>query len=191
MVLRTLLCLLLLTGCSGLSPPEPEGPLTGERLVEALRDGGFVLYLRHAATEQGAPDGTLADPCSAQRGLTEAGRRDAREIGQALDRLRIPIGRVLTSPFCRTADTAELAFGEVERDDALLPEADARELVATEPDDETNTVLVGHISNIRTSTGAEPEEGGTVVFRPDGAGGFRVVAEVPPQGWQRLASRYS
>lgn len=191
MVLRVLLCLVLLTGCSGLSPPEPEGPLTGERLVEALREGGFVLYLRHTATEQDAPDGTLADPCSAQRGLTEAGRQDAREVGDALKRLRIPVGRVLTSPFCRTADTAELAFGDVERDDALLPDANAEPLVATEPQDGTNTVLVGHISNIRASTGAEPEEGGTVVFRPDGDGGFRLVAQVPPQGWQRLASRYS
>ena len=193
---RLLLCLVLLTGCSGLSAPEPEGPLTGDRLVEALQDGGLVLYLRHTATDD-APDGLPTEPCSNQRNLTDAGRRDAREIGQALRDLDVPVGRVLTSPYCRTRETAELAFGDVQVEDALLPvptgadgeergRAALRALLSEEPED-ANTFLVGHISNLRLAADASPEEGGAVVFRPDGDG-FRLVAEVPPQGFQRLAS---
>ncbi len=196
----------LLTGCGGLSAPEPAGPLTGDRLVSALRDGGLVLYLRHTETTEGGIDSvsTLGD-CSVQRELSEAGRRDARTIGIAFDALAVPVARVLTSPFCRTVETAELAFGEVSTDDALLAlastgqsEADqvqgqerVRALLADEPPDGENVVLVGHLSNVGPVTGTSPEEGGTVVFRPDGRGGFALVAEVPPQGWQRLAEQQS
>ena len=196
MILRLLVCLLLLSGCSGLSAPEPEGPLSGERLVEALREGGLVLYLRHTATEEDVPDGVPTDPCERQRGLTEQGRTQARAIGAALEALDVPVGRVLASPFCRTVETAELAFGSAEADDALLPvEAGAstaavEALLSEEPEDGTNTVLVGHISNVRPASGATPEEGGTVVFRPDGDGRFRIAAEVGPGGWQRLAERH-
>ena len=195
MIVRVSLCLLLLTGGSGLSAPEPEGPLSGERLVEALREGGLVVYLRHTATDD-APDGVPTDPCSAQRGLTDEGRTQARAIGAAFDDLDIPVGQVLASPFCRTIDTARLAFGAATPEEALLPieaggSADAaKSLLSQEPDDGTNTVLVGHISNLRPAAGATPEEGGTVVFRPSGDKRFLVVAEVGPGGWQRLAERY-
>lgn len=199
-----LVAALLLTGCAGLSAPEPEGPLTGERLVSAVRDGGLVLYLRHTETTEGGVDSvsTLGD-CSAQRELSAAGRRDAREIGAAFDDLAVPVASVLTSPFCRTVETAELAFGEARTDDALLAlastgqspaeqeaaQARVRALLAEQPPDGQNVVLVGHISNVGPVTGTSPEEGGTVLFRPDGDGGFALVAEVPPQGWQRLAER--
>lgn len=59
-ILRDLLALLLLTGCSEPSAPKPEGPLTGDALVEALQDGALVLY--DATPEEGGavvlrPDG--------------------------------------------------------------------------------------------------------------------------------------
>lgn len=189
MVVRLLLALLLVSGCGGLSAPEPEGPLSGEPLVEALRDGGYVLYLRHTATVEGAPDGVPTDPCAKQRGLTEAGRAEARALGSAIAKLDLPIGNVVASPFCRTVETAELAFGEAERDDRLLPDDEGvRDLLSDEPSS-GNRVLVGHIANLRPVAGATPEEGGTVVFRPHGDG-FSIVAEVGPGGWQRLATRY-
>jgi phosphohistidine phosphatase SixA len=190
----------LLTGC--LAAPEPQGPLTGQALVDALRDGGHVLYLRHTETTRGGVDdlATLGD-CTRQRPLSDAGRRDAREIGVAFDELGIPVGDVLASPFCRTVETARLAFGDVEADEGLLalaPDGSNREatadrvraLLADEPDDGENTVLVGHVSNLALVTSYEPEEGGTIVLRPDGER-WTLVGEVPPQGWQRLAERYS
>jgi broad specificity phosphatase PhoE len=196
---RLLLCLLLLTGCSGLSAPEPEGPLTGDRLVEALQDGGLVLFVRHTeTTADGEDDLSRPEQCEGQRSLTEQGRQQARDLGRAFEQLEIPVGRVVASPICRTAETARLAFGRTETDRALLPAEDAppteeqvaagRALLADEPAEGENTVLVGHISSIRALAGAEPEEGGTVVFRPDGDA-FLIVGEVPPGGWPRLAER--
>ena len=86
MASRVVLCLLvlLLPACSGLSEPEPDGPLTGLELVEELREGGYVLCLRHTETTRGGVDdvSTLGD-CSRQRELSDAGRTDARQIGRA------------------------------------------------------------------------------------------------------------
>lgn len=204
---------LALTACSeglprSVSPIEEgaEQSLAGEELLDALADGGLVLYLRHTETTEGGVDSvdTLGD-CSAQRELSDKGRADARQIGEAIRELDIPVGRVVASPFCRTVETAELAFDdEVTTDPALLAlastakagdtdprrEAAALALIATEPEDGTNTVLVGHVSNVEPVTGVAPEEGGTAVFRPDGAGRVTLVAEVPPDGWQRLAEEH-
>lgn len=189
--------MLLATGCAD----TPSGP---QQLVQQLRDGGHVLLLRHTETARGGIDSltTLRD-CAAQRPLTENGRQQARELGRAVNGLDIPVGRVLASPFCRTVETAELAFGPAETDDALLALASvgddgsppqqrtldaARTLVAQVPDEGTNTVAVGHVSTIGPLTGTSPAEGGTVVLRPDGNGGFDVVGEIEPGGWSELAA---
>jgi phosphohistidine phosphatase SixA len=121
--------------------------------------------------------------------------------GEAVRRLDVPVGRVLASPFCRTLETAQLAFGDVGTADALLALASvgdegspdrertleaARALAAEVPQGGTNTVLVGHVSTFEPLASTAPEEGGTVVLAPDGDGGFEVVGEVPPGGWALL-----
>lgn len=188
--------LLLAVGCSD--------PSTDQQLVEQLRDGGHVLLVRHTETARGGIDSltTLGD-CAAQRPLTGDGREQARELGRAVSALDIPVGRVAASPFCRTVETAELAFGPAETDDALLALASvgddgsppqkrtldaARALLTRAPDEGTNIVLVGHVSTIGPLTGSSPAESGTVVLRPDGDGGFDVVGEVEPGGFSELAA---
>lgn len=198
------LSLVLAASLAGCGDPAPERSpqLTGSSLVEELREGGHVFFLRHTETARGGIDSvnTLGD-CSAQRPLTDQGRQDARELGAALERLDIPIGDVVASPFCRTLETAQLAFGRAEPDDALLALASVggdgssaqertldavRALALQDPADGTNTVLVGHVSTIGPLTGVSPAEGATVVVRAvDGE--LTVVAEVQPGGWEQLA----
>ena len=189
---------LLTASCGALDEPETVRPLVGAELVEALRDGGHVLYLRHAQTPEDGADqpGSLGD-CSRQRLLDDAGRADARALGEAVRALEVPVGEVLASPYCRTVETAELAFGRAEQEDGLLtptPGASGpttrqlRRLLSTVPEAGENTALVGHLTNLRLLSTASPDEGGTVVFRPDGEG-FVLVGSVPPQGWQELAAR--
>ena len=48
------------------------------------------------------------DDCATQRNLTDAGRAEARAIGAAIRALRIPVGDVLASPYCRTMETGTL-----------------------------------------------------------------------------------
>lgn len=52
--------------------------------------------------------------CSTQRNLSEEGRRHARRIGEEFRKRQIPVGRVLSSPWCRCQETARLAFGTAE-----------------------------------------------------------------------------
>jgi phosphohistidine phosphatase SixA len=169
--------------------------------VERLRRGGYVIALRHAATDPTATDmtGDLRD-CSRQRNLNAAGRRQARAIGRAFRELGIPVGRVLASPFCRTRDTARLAFGRVRPSRALLSadffaggatarqRAGLRRLLATPPRDGTNTVLVSHEAAIDTATGVAVAEGESVIVAPRRGGRpFEVVWTVEAGTWERAA----
>ncbi len=81
-------------------------------LVQRLREGGYVLYMRHASTDMSRNDSGMSsyEDCENQRNLTDKGREEARAIGAHIERLRIPIGDVLASPYCRTMETARLAF---------------------------------------------------------------------------------
>ncbi len=77
-----------------------------------LRDGDVVLYRHALAPGGGDPPGFRLDDCRTQRNLSEAGREQARRIGEALrQRLgAVTVGAVWASPWCRTLETARLAF---------------------------------------------------------------------------------
>ena len=99
-----------LAGHSSPRPLEAQSP--AEVLVAAIQDGGKVIYLRHAATNQREVDtGRLGDR-SGQRNLSADGIRQAERLGHALRALRVPLNEILASPVFRARDTAELAFGE-------------------------------------------------------------------------------
>jgi phosphohistidine phosphatase SixA len=187
-------------GCGGDDDDDDERPAAAASAVpvERLREGGYVVTFRHAATDSGVDTTDDLSDCSRQRNLDAEGRRQSREIGRAFERLDIPVGRVLASPFCRTRDTAQLAFGRVEPTRALLsveffssPEEGRRKglrrLLRAEPQDGTNTVLVTHGSAILDAIGAEPEEGDAVIVDPGrGKRGYAVAAEVPVDDWGRV-----
>jgi hypothetical protein len=78
-------------------------------LAERLRRGGYVLAFRHAATGSETDSGGDLRDCSRQRNLSAEGRDQARGIASAFERLGIPVGAVLASPYCRTRETARLA----------------------------------------------------------------------------------
>ncbi|MCW8087411.1 histidine phosphatase family protein [Sabulicella glaciei] len=48
--------------------------------------------------------------CATQRNLSTAGRNQARRIGEAFRSAGVSVGAVLASKWCRTLETAELAF---------------------------------------------------------------------------------
>ena len=209
-------CLLLaaVTGCGGgpSGPTAPTGsaaPSTlaerpgGRDLVARLRGGGYVVFIRHAATQatQDDPRPDLDDP-STQRNLSDAGRNQARQLGRAIRRLRIPVGTVLASPYARTRETAELAFGRdrvhVTRDllNEAFPGTDDKELArrlrrlfATRPPAGQNTVLVSHGFNLQGATGLSVAEGESAIFAPGDAGRPSLVARITPQEWPSLAQQ--
>ena len=169
--------------------------------ARALQRGGLVLVLRHAATNFAKPDQdpVVLTDCRTQRNLNSQGRADARAIGRGARRLGLRIGRVLASPFCRTKQTAQLAFGRFTVSRALLntivAEHDARwraqiraarRLLGTKPAAGTLTVLVTHGSVVGDMTGHALEEGEALVFRPLGSSRFRLLGRVLPAEWRTL-----
>ncbi len=171
-----------------------------EALIEALQGGGHVIFIRHAATEidyADQVDAVMGD-CSTQRSLSEAGWQDARNIGAAFTYYRIPVAEVISSEYCRSWQTADLAFGRYIKTSDLNFEpaeeytdeqmAAMRERVtphlAAEPPEGFNIVLVGHDDPFDAATGIYPEPMGVAfVLRPDGNGGFDVLGSIEPRAW--------
>jgi broad specificity phosphatase PhoE len=181
------------------SPPAPAW-------VAGLRDGGYVIVLRHGATHTDQADTNPLDPkdTAHQRQLNDAGRAAAKSMGDALRTLKIPVGKVQTSQFQRAVETGTLlGFGEVsptadlaEGGLVVTPNennrrtAALRTLAATPPPAGTNIVLVTHKPNIVDAFGKDwfdVREGEASIFRPDGKGGFTAVARVQVAEWAPLA----
>jgi phosphohistidine phosphatase SixA len=153
---------------------------------DALRAPGAVVVLRHSYAPGGfdPPDSKL-DDCSTQRNLDEAGRAQARRIGEAFRQHGIAVGRVLSSPRCRCLDPARLAFGTVEPWDVLqgaLNDAELRRRRLAETrkiidahQEVAPLVVVTHGSVVTDLTGLNIRMGELVVLRR-AADGTRVVA---------------
>lgn len=182
-----------------------ENRLDGAALLAALQDGGHVIFFRHAQTEidyadQADPSLNVSD-CSTQRSLSEDGWQDARQIGAAFQYLDIPVGAVYSSQYCRAWQTADLAFGNYNKQPGLnfapaeeytdeqvaQMRAGIMPLLTAAPPTGTNTVVVGHDDVFESATGIYPEPQGIgFVLTPDGQGGFVIQASLAPEDWVDL-----
>jgi phosphohistidine phosphatase SixA len=171
--------------------------------VAELHKGGYVLYIRHASTNFSKNDAgmTSYEDCASQRNLTDKGREEARTIGAHFKRLAIPVGKVFASPFCRTVETAMLAFGKAEKTEEVRggpvrtddPKRydPLRKLLATPPANGTNNVVSSH-GNPYFAVFGPPylAEGEVAVVRPagvvNGSARFEAVARILPGGWESL-----
>ncbi len=180
---------------------EPAEILAGPALVQALKSGGLILYFRHTSTDFGQTDEAMSgyEDCTRQRNLTDRGREEARRIGAAIQRLGIPVGDVLASPFCRTRETAQLIFGRATvasavRGGPAVPETtdrytELRKLLSTPPRAGTNLAIASHGNPFHAvANTAYLAEGEAAVVEPLGEQGFRIVARIPKDGWETLAA---
>ncbi len=171
--------------------------LTGKALVQTLKAGGLNIYFRHARTDWSQRDQrseALAD-CKLQRNLSEEGRADAKLIGEGMKALAIPIGKIVSSPYCRCREHAEIAFGRVETSEEIAqllgePENRERRTLALrrmlgETPAEANTVIVGHQASLRAAVGIALAEGEAIIFRPGASGGV-MIGRVKPNEWAAL-----
>ncbi|MFQ3171420.1 MAG: phosphohistidine phosphatase SixA [Oleispira sp.] len=183
--------------------PSPENALNDTRLISELRQGGYILYFRHGKTDHNTFDTdrkNLSD-CSSQRLLSEEGRKEMILIGDTIKKLGIKIGSVISSPYCRSIDTATRAFGRAEinpdlkhtviADEATMNrQAKAlQKMLSKVPAIEgTNDVLSAHTANLQEAAGIWPKpEGVAIVFKPEG-NSFKYIATIQPTDWQRLLS---
>lgn len=157
-----------------------------------------MLYFRHAATDFRQNDDRMKsyEDCATQRNLVDKGRAEARAAGAVIRQLRIPVDRVLASPFCRTVETAQLLFGRAEkmaevRGGPAEPAgsdryAELKKILATPVPAGTNLAVVSH-GNPFVSVAGPPylAEGEAAIVKPLGAD-FRIVARVRVDGWEAL-----
>ena len=191
--------------------PAGASDLSGKALVETLRQGGYIIYFRHAATDWSQNDfvttegeWTSCDP-GRMRQLSSEGRLTARRIGAAMRQLKIPIGRVLSSEYCRTRETAELMeVGPVvtTRNIMNMRVAEmvggreavierAQQELGQKPPKNSNTIIVAHGNLMQAATGTYTGEAGAGVFAPQGHSRFRLVAEIAPEQWEQLANAFA
>jgi hypothetical protein len=175
-------------------------PMGARQAIAALGQGGYIVYFRHFETGADTPDQHLVrlGDCASQRQLNAKGARQAVQVRDAFQALRIPVGEVLASPFCRAWQSADMAFGRHVKVDGLkLPpsknysDADRKTmrdaltpLLGQAPAAGANTVIMGHDDNLPAAGGPEIRtQGEAVIIRPDGRGGFAVVAQIKPERW--------
>ena len=209
--------IMVVIGSIGLSLQTAVGQdLEDSGLLARLQSGGLVLLFRHGKT---GPDSEQPDAvsgryalegstkerqvayydCDRQRNLSDEGRAELRQVAEAMREIGLVIGRVLSSPMCRTRETAWLLIGQVTTADALIgpDNAERRRLVSRVPVDGNNRVLVSHgyvVSSIVPQSERPDERGQLVrghahVLEPLGDGKFRILAELGPNDWTRVAAR--
>jgi phosphohistidine phosphatase SixA len=182
-------------------------PLSGASLAHALREGGYVLVMRHADAPQ-APDAAHAAPgnTALERQLNAAGKADARVIGEGLHRLSAPIATVLSSPAFRARQTLRLEgfarpqivpeLAEAGPDMSAAGRGDRpawlKRRVAELPVRGGNTLIVTHTPNILGAFGdaaAAVAPGEVLVFGRDRSGAPALLARIKPGDWPALGAR--
>ncbi len=185
--------------------PDAVALRSGDDLIRELRKGGYVLFMRHFQTDHSkwhvdplaARHGLLAvadfRSCRDQRLLTDYGRNRARLVGQAMRLLEIPIGHVVSSPYCRATEGVELmlrrkpdeldvdliyragSFTREGMSEHLLP------ILGERPRGATNTLVMAHRPQMDDV--APIAEGETFVFEPGGGTHFKLVGKVTDEEW--------
>ncbi|QMV42629.1 histidine phosphatase family protein [Cohnella cholangitidis] len=190
-------------GASGnVATPGPASP----SLLNMLRQGGYILYVRHGEATVGADQpNVIFDDCKTQKNLSEEGKKQAELFGNLLRSLRIPVQiPVQASPLCRTRDSAALAFGadnvqvdpdwidayrlsgditQAEKERILVKLNDKLEKV---PPPGQNQVVVAHSFPQGIGLG-EISDFGTVIVRPKGQGkGYDIIDKLTLAEWESI-----
>ena len=174
--------------------------LHGVELVRALRQGGYVIVMRHTSSPRDAPAKDLANPDNPklERQLDEEGRNTAIAMGKALRELKIPVGDVLASPTYRALETVryaqlgnprtydELGDGGQSMQNGTDVQAAWLQKSVTQFPRGSNTILVTHFPNITRAfpqSSAGLADGEALIFGSGGNGGAALIARIKIEEW--------
>ena len=157
-----------------------------------LKQPGHFVLLRHSNAPGATPEpyGIDLKNCAIQRSLDDAGRAQARRIGDAFRKHGITRVRLVSSQFCRAREPAKLTkLGRVaelptlnqvflsdfsgmretaEKTDKFMKTIPAKQL----------TVLVSHVSNIQSIAGVNLSSGEMAIVHIDAAGAVAVDGRI-------------
>jgi phosphohistidine phosphatase SixA len=143
----------------------------------ALAVGGHVALIRHGNAPPGYggdPPGFRFDDCKTQRNLDDAGREQAKVLGEAFRKHGVRVDRIMSSPVCRCMETGQLmAVGAVETSWALLPDTGSSAIRVVGLEEMVSSwrgpgtlVLVTHALTVGRLTGFTLEQAETLVLQP-------------------------
>lgn len=178
-------------------------------LLEELKNGGYVLYMRHPHTDKSQKDTdkkNLAE-CKTQRNLNEKGKNVAKEIGAAVKALKVSFNTVKTSEYCRARQVPALMgiekfekigalnhSGSLKKEDADKRAAELKAMFSSKPAEKGNTLLIGHSPNIKDADidliaeGFDPAD--MIVLQPKAdKSGYKMVARITPAQWSAWAKK--
>ena len=209
--------LLMLGACapfptfSDVSATPASAEVPGDPLVRGLRQGGYVVYLRHGKTEHAFQD-KVDKPeywksCDTRnsRTLSDEGRAQMMAIGAHIRAMKIPVSRVESSEYCRAFDSGLLmqlmpvvqnaalnfpdAQRKVGRTDVDMANG-MRKLFGTLPAPGSNTILIGHVHGFNPAIHSmfnEIIEGEAVIVKPRPDGTFEIVGGILAENWAKRA----
>ncbi len=157
---------------------------------DSVKPGSIVLFRHALAPGGGDPPNHTLDDCSTQRNLSDEGRTQARRIGAEFMQRRIEVGAVWSSQWCRTRDTADLAFPGKRTDQPVFNSFFNESQVAAARTQDSRQLLskwrgpgvlvvVTHQVNITALTDVVPSSGEGVVVKPT-ATGLQLVGRIRP-----------
>ncbi|WP_430009402.1 histidine phosphatase family protein [Methylophaga lonarensis] len=173
-------------------------------ILDAINEGGLVLFFRHGRTETSIPDNYPVNyqDCTTQRPLSKAGIEELKVIAPEIAQLNhLQAGEIIVSPFCRARDTADLLFPDhpksidiLQMYTAMLTEGEkapiierTRELLSKPVAKGENRVIFAHAPNLAEVMGYYPDDADLVIIRPLGDD-FEYLATIAADDWDRLLS---
>jgi phosphohistidine phosphatase SixA len=171
---RHLLALLAAVAAAGSRPTRAANDPTD------WQDADIVLFRHAEAPGFGDPPQFSLTDCGTQRNLDEAGREQARRIGQALRARGARVTQVWSSQWCRCRETARQAFPEhpareepvfnsfFSQADRASPQTEAARALLRTWRGPGVLVVVTHQVNITGLTGVVPASGEGLVLRWQG-----------------------
>ena len=197
----------LLACCLAFSAVLPASAADLKSLVADLKQGGYVIVVRHVATDDSQKDvyPFRFDDMKAQRQLSDKGRDAARALGASLKQLGIPLGVIYTSKLNRAIETGKLMSGtDVTPRDELTDSSYGsttgmanpdggnaragkamRDLFAQATAGSANNVYITHKTNVTDAFGkeyADIGEGEALIVKVSRSGPA-VIARVKPGEW--------
>jgi phosphohistidine phosphatase SixA len=158
---------------------------------QLVQPGSIVLFRHALAPGVGDPPGFKLNECATQRNLSDEGRAQAKRIGEAFSSRRSSVGAVWSSQWCRTRETADIAFPGLRRRDessfnSFFTQRDQAAAQTQLAQAQLSRwagpgvlVVVTHQVNITALTGVVPASGeGVIVEFTDR--GLKVLGKVTP-----------
>jgi len=183
--------------------------MSGEEIISALENGGYVIVMRHAASSLDAARATgrgggfgfgggrggrgdAPPPEPTEEALEQQSKDMLTGMRYAIWHFQIPIGAVYASPTRRTREHAEeLPFADITIVDDLDQDRSGSGWLAAKlreaPMAGTNSIIVTHSPNIESDLGMNNvAEGDSLIVRPGPSP--EVVGRLGLREWSVLAT---